>query len=67
MERIAQLVIVPVPQASFNLVDDFGTETERRQRRLRLDRERLTLDARRFGGTWPGRSGWPQCSVWLSG
>ncbi len=29
MERIAQLVIVPVLQASFNLVDDFGTETER--------------------------------------
>jgi len=29
MERIAQLVIVPVLQASFNIVDDFGAETER--------------------------------------
>jgi len=29
MERIAQLVIVPVLQARFNLVDDFGAETER--------------------------------------
>jgi dUTP pyrophosphatase len=29
MERIAQLVIVPVLQARFNIVDDFGTETER--------------------------------------
>jgi dUTP pyrophosphatase len=29
MERIAQLVIVPVVQAQFNLVDDFDTSTER--------------------------------------
>ena len=29
MERIAQLVIVPVLQARFNLVDDFGAATER--------------------------------------
>ena len=29
MERIAQLVIVPVLQARFNIVDDFGAETER--------------------------------------
>lgn len=29
MERIAQLVIVPVVQAQFRLVDDFGTATER--------------------------------------
>ena len=29
MERIAQLVIVPVLQARFNLVDDFAAATER--------------------------------------
>jgi dUTP pyrophosphatase len=29
MERIAQLVIVPVVQARFNLVDEFAAETER--------------------------------------
>ena len=29
MERIAQLVIVPVVQAQFNLVDDFEVATER--------------------------------------
>lgn len=29
LERIAQLVIVPVLQARFNLVDDFGAATER--------------------------------------
>jgi dUTP pyrophosphatase len=29
MERIAQLVIVPVLQARFKLVDDFGATTER--------------------------------------
>lgn len=29
MERIAQLVIVPVLQAQFNLVDDFDVSTER--------------------------------------
>ncbi|NQW65669.1 MAG: dUTP diphosphatase [Burkholderiales bacterium] len=29
MERIAQLVIVPVVQAQFNLVDDFDVATER--------------------------------------
>jgi len=29
MERIAQLVIVPVVQAQFNLVDDFDVSTER--------------------------------------
>ena len=29
MERIAQLVIVPVLQARFNLVDEFGAQTER--------------------------------------
>ena len=29
MERIAQLVIVPVVQAQFNLVDEFETSTER--------------------------------------
>ncbi len=29
MERIAQLVIVPVVQATFNLVDDFAAETVR--------------------------------------
>ncbi len=29
MERIAQLVIVPVVQARFNLVDDFAAATER--------------------------------------
>jgi dUTP pyrophosphatase len=29
MERIAQLVIVPVVQASFNIVQDFAAETER--------------------------------------
>ena len=29
MERIAQLVIVPVVQAQFNLVDEFDTSTER--------------------------------------
>ncbi|MDD2729876.1 dUTP diphosphatase [Malikia sp.] len=29
MERIAQLVIVPVLQASFNIVDDFAAATER--------------------------------------
>lgn len=29
MERIAQLVIVPVLQARFNLVDDFDVSTER--------------------------------------
>ncbi|QBK05772.1 dUTP diphosphatase [Hylemonella gracilis] len=29
MERIAQLVIVPVVQASFNLVDEFVSATER--------------------------------------
>ncbi len=29
MERIAQLVIVPVLQARFNLVDEFGAVTER--------------------------------------
>ena len=29
LERIAQLVIVPVVQAQFNLVDDFDTSTER--------------------------------------
>ncbi|NIC41776.1 dUTP diphosphatase [Aquabacterium sp. A08] len=29
MERIAQLVIVPVLQARFNWVDDFGAATER--------------------------------------
>ena len=29
MERIAQLVIVPVLQSRFNLVDDFGAATER--------------------------------------
>jgi dUTP pyrophosphatase len=29
MERIAQLVIVPVLQARFNLVDDFATASER--------------------------------------
>ena len=29
MERIAQLVIVPVVQAQFRLVDDFGAATER--------------------------------------
>lgn len=28
-ERIAQMVIVPVVQAKFNLVDDFGDATER--------------------------------------
>jgi dUTP pyrophosphatase len=29
MERIAQLVIVPVVQAQFNLVDEFAAATER--------------------------------------
>jgi dUTP pyrophosphatase len=29
MERIAQLVIVPVVQAQFNIVTDFGSESER--------------------------------------
>ena len=29
MERIAQLVIVPVVQAQFNLVDDFAAATAR--------------------------------------
>jgi len=29
MERIAQLVIVPVVQAQFNIVDDFAVATER--------------------------------------
>ena len=29
MERIAQLVIVPVVQAQFNIVDDFSVATER--------------------------------------
>jgi dUTP pyrophosphatase len=29
MERIAQLVIVPVVQAQFNLVDEFEATTER--------------------------------------
>ena len=29
MERVAQLVIVPVVQAQFNLVDDFSVGTER--------------------------------------
>ncbi|MEY3502714.1 MAG: hypothetical protein RL763_782 [Pseudomonadota bacterium] len=29
MERIAQLIIVPVVQAQFNLVDDFDVATER--------------------------------------
>ena len=29
MERIAQLVIVPVVQATFNVVDDFAAATER--------------------------------------
>lgn len=29
MERIAQLVVVPVVQARFNLVDDFESSTER--------------------------------------
>ena len=29
MERIAQLVIVPVVQATFNVVDDFAAETAR--------------------------------------
>ena len=29
MERIAQLVIVPVGQAQFNIVDDFAVATER--------------------------------------
>jgi dUTP pyrophosphatase len=29
LERIAQLVIVPVLQARFNIVDDFGATTER--------------------------------------
>jgi dUTP pyrophosphatase len=29
MERIAQLVIVPVVQAQFNIVDDFAATTER--------------------------------------
>jgi dUTP pyrophosphatase len=29
MERLAQLVIVPVVQASFRVVDDFGQTTER--------------------------------------
>ena len=29
MERIAQLVIVPVLQARFHLVDEFGAQTER--------------------------------------
>jgi dUTP pyrophosphatase len=29
MERIAQLVIVPVVQAQFNLVDEFEAATER--------------------------------------
>jgi dUTP pyrophosphatase len=29
MERIAQLVIVPVVQAQFNLVNDFVASTER--------------------------------------
>jgi dUTP pyrophosphatase len=29
MERIAQLVIVPVVQARFNVVDEFAAETER--------------------------------------
>ena len=29
MERIAQLVIVPVVQASFNIVDDFVAESAR--------------------------------------
>ncbi len=29
MERIAQLVIVPVLQAKFNIVDEFAAATER--------------------------------------
>jgi dUTP pyrophosphatase len=29
MERIAQLVIVPVVQAQFNIVDDFASASER--------------------------------------
>jgi dUTP pyrophosphatase len=29
MERLAQLVIVPVVQASFTLVDEFGASSER--------------------------------------
>jgi dUTP pyrophosphatase len=29
MERIAQLVIVPVVQAQFNMVDEFAAVTER--------------------------------------
>ncbi|WP_300648813.1 dUTP diphosphatase [Hydrogenophaga sp.] len=29
MERIAQMVIVPVVQAQFNVVDDFGSASER--------------------------------------
>ena len=40
MERIAQLVIVPVVQVSFNLVDEFDRERARR-RRLRQHRQAL--------------------------
>ena len=40
IERIAQLVIVPVVQARFHVVDAFD-ESAPRRRRVRLDRPRL--------------------------
>jgi hypothetical protein len=45
MERLAQLVIVPVVQARFNVVTDFPA-TAARGGRLRLDRQGLSRAAR---------------------
>ena len=45
MERLAQLVIVPVVQAQFRVVDEFPA-SERGERRLRLDRPFVKMAGR---------------------
>ena len=48
MERLAQLVIVPVVQAQFNVVEEFPRHRTRRGR-LRIDRQGLSPRGRETG------------------
>jgi hypothetical protein len=53
MERLAQLVIVPVVQAQFNVVSEVCRAQRARRGRLRIDRQTLTrLRTRRCASTF---------------